>query len=318
MPSLESPLSSTSTGSSNCGTSDEPPPFVPDDTTLPFFAYGLFKPDEPLYRHIKNLVDGEPIRGTVGGSLCVRDGLPLLKIGSSGAVNGYVIRFTPGQGDPGYAEIGVREPRKHYRWQVVGLTNPPEFRANSLVGRSPNKGSVDNEGSEWHSGNDTILRDGLALIGRIAEEDASAPFSSAPPESFEWDRFFMLQMAYLFLWTVIERYAALAYGPNLAPGKKAGKLGEDLLFAELLGAIVRREDTLFDTQDPRNPYHLNATNPTKSAKYYFQVRNNLTHRGKGAYQDAERVRQSLQELLTIVRQMIDRTPGLRLENRNRS
>jgi hypothetical protein len=309
MPSPESPLSVTSTGSSSCGPRSEPPLFVPADTALPFFAYGLFKPDEPLYRFIKRFVDEEPIRGTISGSLCVRDGLPLLKFGSSRMINGYVIRFAPGQGDLGYAEVGAREPRKQYRWQVMELIDPPGCRANALVGRRPDNGSVDNEGSDWHSRDDAILRDGLVLIDQIASEHGSGPFGSAPPEFFEWARFFMLQMAYLFLWTVIERYVALAYGPDLAPGKKVGKLGEDPLFGVLLRTTVRRRDELFDTQDPGNPYRLNAAKPQQSVKYYFQVRNNVTHRGKGAWQDAERVRQSLQEPLTIVRQMIGRTPG---------
>ena len=308
-------MTTTSADGSSCGPDGESPPFVPSDTTLPFFAYGLFKPSEPLYRHIKKLTDGEPSRGTISGLLRVRDGLPLLKTSSSGTVNGYVIRFAPSQGDLGYAEIGEREPRKHYRWEVVVLIDPMELRANALVGRSPDKGSVANEGSEWHSGDDAILRDGLTLIGRIYDKHGSAPFGSAPPVSFEWERFFMLQMAYLFLWTVIERYAALVYGPILAPDRKVRKLGEDSLFEALLCATVRRTDRLFDARDPEDSYRLDTANPGQSAKYYFQVRNNLTHRGKGAWQDAERVRQSLQELLTIVQQMIERTPGLRSEDR---
>lgn len=69
----------------------------------------------------------------------------------------------------------------------------------------------------------------------------------------------------------------------------------------VLRVTVRRKHRLFDTRDPDDSYRLDKENPRQSAKYYFQVRNNLTHRGKGAWQDAEIVRQSLQELLTIMR-----------------
>ncbi len=86
---------------SGCDRDNELPPFVPDDNTLPYFAYGLFKPGEPLYRFIRILVDGTPSPATTFGSLPVRDGLPLLKTDSHGAVNGKVICFAPGLGDSG-------------------------------------------------------------------------------------------------------------------------------------------------------------------------------------------------------------------------
>ncbi len=166
---------------SGCDRDNELPPFVPDDNTLPYFAYGLFKPGEPLYRFIRILVDGTPSPATTFGSLPVRDGLPLLKTDSHGAVNGKVICFAPGLGDSGYAEIGKREPRKHYRWEVASLADPPNLRVNLLVGRRPDKGSADCETGEWRSGHDALLRDGLALVSNMTEKHSSAPFRSAPP-----------------------------------------------------------------------------------------------------------------------------------------
>jgi hypothetical protein len=285
-------------------------PFVPEDTSLPFFAYGLFKPGEPLHPHVEPFLEEPPTPGRVRGALLVRDGLPLLKDDSIGAVDGFVIRFRPGEEDDGYAAVGSREPRKQYRWNTVELTDPPGLRANVLVGRSPDKGSVDYEGNEWRSGDDAVLRNGLALIRRIADEHASRRFDSAPPASFDWDRLFRLQMAYLFLWTVIERYAALAYGPELDPGEKVKALGEDPLFSAILSTTTDRSHQLFDSRDPKKGVRLESGNPRTSAGYYFQVRNNLTHRGKGAWKDGEIVRLSLLELLTIVERMVEQTPGL--------
>jgi hypothetical protein len=85
-------------------------PFVPEDATLPFFAYGLFKPGEPLHRYLTEFLEDPPVPGAVRGSLLIRDGLPLLKDGSAGSVDGYVIRFRPGQGADGYEAIGSRDP----------------------------------------------------------------------------------------------------------------------------------------------------------------------------------------------------------------
>jgi hypothetical protein len=285
-------------------------PFVPEDTTLPFFAYGLFKPGEPLHPHVEPFLEEPPTPARVRGALLVRDGLPLLKDNAIGAVDGFVIRFRPSEEDDGYAAVGSCEPRKQYWWKPVELMDPPGLRANVLMGRSPDKGSVDYEGNAWRSGDDAVLRDGLALIRRLAGEHASRPFDSAPPESFDWERLFRLQMAYLFLWTVIERYAALVYGPELDPGKKVKALGKDPRFGAILSATTDRSHQLFDSRDPEKRVRLDSGNPKTSAEYYFQVRNNLTHRGKGASKDGEIVRLSLLELLKIVERMVEQTPGL--------
>jgi hypothetical protein len=212
---------------------------VPDDPTLPFFAYGLFKPGEPLYRHIQHLVEGAPSPGRIGGSLRVRDGMPLLKPGAEGPVCGYVIRFAADKSELGYQEVGRREPAAQYRWQPLALLDAPQLLVNTLVGRSPDKGSVESEGNDWRSGDDTVLGDGLNLVDKVAAEHATAPFHSAPPESFEWERLFRLQMAYLFLWTIIERYASLAYGPELGPDDKVAAFGQDPQFKDLLAATVQ-------------------------------------------------------------------------------
>lgn len=287
-------------------------PFVPEDVTLPFFAYGLFKPEEPLHRYLRDFLgDLPPVPGAVRGSLLIRDGLPLLKDGSTGRVDGHVICFRPGRGADGYETIRSRESPEQYRWKRLELIDPPGRWANVLVGKSPDRGSVAAEETTWRSSDDAVLRDGLALIRQIANKHGAAPFDSAPPESFGWDRLFRLHMAYLFLWTVIERYAAFAYGPVLGPTRKAGALGADPLFAEILAATSGRQDRLFSSEKPADPpYCLDRGNPEKSAMYYFQVRNNLTHRGKGAWKDAERIRESLLELLTIIEQVVSRTPGL--------
>jgi hypothetical protein len=291
-------------------------PFVPEDATLPFFAYGLFKPGEPLHRYLTEFLEDPPVPGAVRGSLLIRDGLPLLKDGSTERVDGYVMRFRPGQGADGYEAIGSRESRELYRWKPLDLTDRPGLRVNALVGKSPDRGSVAAEGTTWRSGSDTVLRDGLALIRQIAGKYGNAPFDSAPPESFEWVRLFRLHMAYLFVWTVIERYATLAYGPALRPNQKARALGDDPLFGEILAATTDRSDRLFSSEEPAgHPYRLDTSNPQRSAMYYFQVRNNLTHRGKGAWQDAERVRKSLLELLRIIEQIVDQTPGLTVHDR---
>jgi hypothetical protein len=276
----------------------------PPDIALPFFSYGLFKPGELPYRQIERFVDGSPVAGTVKGLLVIRDGLPLLKQGGGGEVPGYLIKFKSGAAAEAYGPIAEFEPRTQYTWKTISLVHRPSPDANVLVGKSPDKGSVPFEGTEWSGADDPVLNEGLARMREVAGEYGSNIFGSAPPESFDWGRLFRLQMAYLFLWTIIERYAALAYGPRLEPMDKVRSLGQDSVFAAGLKEIDRR-DRLFDSRDPTNSEELDPADPAKSAKYYFQVRSNLTHQGKGAWKDGEIIRQSLRELLGIVEHIVE-------------
>jgi len=58
---------------------------------------------------------------------------------------------------------------------------------------------------------------------------------------------------------------------------------------------------------PEEALRLDPTDPTESIKYYYQVRCNLSHRGKAAYNDGETVRKSLRELQCIFKDILSST-----------
>ena len=123
-------------------------------------------------------------------------------------------------------------------------------------------------------------------------------------------------MAYLFLWTIIERYASLSYGPALKPEQKVEEFGEEHAFEQALKRVVIRKSKkpLYDSQDPEmDAAYLDPASSASSVKYYRRVRNNLTHRGKGAWNDCEIVRCSLLELQEIVRLVLVKRMGLEME-----
>ena len=64
----------------------------PADTSLPFFAYGIFKPKQLAYSKIRNHVDEEMlINAEVNYGMKIRDGVPILidKEGR-GHTNGFI------------------------------------------------------------------------------------------------------------------------------------------------------------------------------------------------------------------------------------
>lgn len=277
---------------------------LPSNINLSYVAYGLFKPNELAYNQIREFVEDAPKRISINGSLYVRDGLPLLKIGGSEIVRGYLITFRKRSSKEAYEKISKFEPEKHYGWEEYKLNN--ENFANILIGRDPERASVHLEENEWNSYNDPLFKECFSVIKDVVDSYAQQEFKSVHPDNFEWERLFKLQMGYLLLWTAIERFCSLTYGPILGPEEKITKLGKDNAFKNMLQKILTREHIIYDCRDPKDSYKLISSNSLQSIKYYRQVRHNLSHRGKATWKDGEIIRRSLIELIEIFNLFLDK------------
>ena len=104
------------------------------------------------------------------------------------------------------------EPDRHYRWHQAPVEGTP---ANVLVGRSPEKGSVPCEDGEWNGWDDPLFTAALNVV----EETLRS-------QTFDWNLkpLFRLQMAYLLLWSSIERYVSLRYHLGDRVTEKVGQL----------------------------------------------------------------------------------------------
>jgi len=275
----------------------------PEELDAPFFAYGIFRKGELRYLSIADLVEDVDDPVSMPGALYLRDGLPILDVQSGGSVQGTMIFFKPGSFSEAYGRIIDIEPEKQYRWGEVEFHG---LSCNCLVGKSPRKGAVPaDEG--WNGRDDPLFTSALDVIEETLEEN----------QEFDWDLkpMFRLQMAYLLLWSAIERYASLRYGLGKGPTERDRKskgptarvklIGGDPVFADLLQRHVTRTHRIQDASNPQDRCDLDPSEPSKSVTYYYQIRNNITHRGKGVTRDHETVRDSLQELLPIFRGVLD-------------
>jgi hypothetical protein len=264
---------------------------LPSDQHLPFFAYGIFKPGELAFLRIKDLVE-ECSECTIKGALRIRDGLPIASPDERGQIAGVLIRFRASTEHEAYLRIADLEPDKQYRW-VTQMAD--DEKTNTLAGRSPNKGSVPLDG-EWSGRNDPLFTAALAVVQETLEWN----------RSFEWDLrpLFRLEMAYLLLWTSIERYASLRYHLGDNSMKKVVKMADESEFRAALARHVIERREVYRTNDPTERYVLSGGDPRSSINYYYQLRSNLVHRGKSISLDHDRVLKSLEELLTIFRETL--------------
>lgn len=269
---------------------------LPDDPSLAFFAYGIFRPGQISFFQIKPFVN-RCQDSTVPGKLVVRDGLLLAAAQSHGSVPGAVLEFKRGKASEAYSRIAAMEPRHQYSWIKVEIEGNP---ANMLVARSLSRGTSEYKEHEWDSWEDPLFTVALDLVEEALEENST----------FDKDHraTLRLQMAYLLLWTSVERYIALRHSLGDAKvERKIAYLAAEEGFREAVLKIVPESSRrIYRADRPKDSEVLDRNNPKKSLDYYYQVRCNVTHRGKGIVRDHEELVKSLGEMVSIMRDVLMR------------
>ncbi len=270
----------------------------PQDLHLPLFVYGALKPGMPAFEQLRLLVTTPLQPDRVKGELFVRDGLPLLSISDHGSVEGFLLRWVDGQESRGYAAVCEFEPRGHYRWEEVTLESGS--RANALVIRYPKKGNPQPlRSSVWRLSDDPAFGPGLETVREMIDE-----INRMGERRMGWPGFFRSQMGYLLLWSILERLSALCFGPGQDPMQRVRRLHELPGMAELVRTHVCRSDRVADSRNPDVTYTLDSADAKKCFAYYYQLRSNLSHRGKGVENEFLKVHDSFQELLVITQKYL--------------
>ena len=162
-----------------------------------------------------------------------------------------------------------------------------------LFGRSPTKGSIPCEEDQWDGWNDPLFTSALAVVAETLSSQ----------KEFQWDLkpLFRLQMAYLLLWSAIERYVSLRYHLGNKAMEKVNQLTTEAAFADGLRQHATQGREIYRADRPGEKVVLDPQSPIKAIEYFYQLRSNITHRGKGVVRDHERILKSLSELLSIFR-----------------
>jgi hypothetical protein len=240
---------------------------------LPFFAYGLFKPGQLGFLRLRELVEQSEPDCALRGTLLERDGLPIVDEDGMGTVRGSLIFFHRRTLIEAYLRIIEIEPDKHYRWGIGRVETRRGIReANVLFGKSPRRGSDALGQSDWDGKRDPLFTSALEVVQEVANQNVE----------FEWNLkpLFRLQMAYLLLWSAIERYVSLRYHLGGDVYSKVKRLAKEEAFIVSLREQAPGRRVLYRTDKPGEREVLDVSNPDKSLGYYYQVRSNITHRGK--------------------------------------
>lgn len=287
----------------------EPPPRL----DLPMFDYGLLKPDQPAHALLADVVAQTEPATLPGGGLRIRDGLPLLDSDGTVGVHGTLLRFVPDREKQAYATVCEVAPRPHYRWDMIEMrVDGRPGRVNVLRGRHPERGSPDEWFSAWSGAEDPLLRHGMGIVRRTAVTHGGTPFPTVGGDDAGlWDRFYALHSAYLLLWTAVERFTALAYGPGQPALDRTWRLGDDPGFrACVLAAGVAPSAKTADSRDPTRARRIREDG--SGAMFSWDAARHLVgHAGRTAFVDGVLLRRSLVDLHDTFRlQLSARLPAI--------
>jgi len=126
-----------------------------------------------------------------------------------------------------------------------------------------------------------------------------------------WRRFYALHAAYLLLWSAVERFTALAYGPAQPAPDRTWRLGDDARFKEcVVAAGVAPSAKTPDSRDPTRSRRIREDG--SGAMFSWDATRSLVaHPGRTAFLDAVLLRRSLVDLHDTFRLvLLTRIPGL--------
>jgi hypothetical protein len=291
----------------------EPPPRL----DLPMFDYGLVKRGQPAFDLVEGLVARADRALVDSAGLRIRDGLPLLDPDGAGGVEGDLLTFASGREKDAYAQVCEIAPRQHYRWDMTEMrVDGRPGRVNVLRGRHPDRGTPDEWFSSWSSTDDPLLRFGLVSVREAALAHVAGPIPQPGRERDgdgrePWARFYAMRAAYLLLWSAVERFTALAYGPVQSALDRTWRLGDDPRFKEcVVAAGVAPSAKTADSRDPTRSRRIREDG--SGAMFSWDAARNLVaHPGRTAFADAVLLRRSFVDLHDTFRLLLlARLPGL--------
>lgn len=263
---------------------------LPRKLYLPFFAYGIFKPGQLAYSRIQEFVSGEPSAEIVDYEMAYRDGIALIRSGENeiSKTSGYLIEFTNSRA--AYEIIGKSEPEELYMWKQIKVNG--EW-ANALVGVNVDCGSQKNRVptlGHYNYREDPFFNEALNLIENTKDEFKDK-------EIIDMKDFFKLQMHYMLLWSIIERFCIFSYG-YFTIGENIKEFAKERSFKDELKTVTRK-DVIYSSDTLEDRY-LDSSNSTDSIFYYYTIRCNVVHKGKTVDDsDMNKLNESLKELLRL-------------------
>lgn len=283
---------------------------------LPLFSYGFLKDGEigndVIYQYIKS-PDYVKSSRVIRYSLYLKDGLPVALDDEAGTINGQLLEFNKGDAELAYRNISIMTMGEVYAWKEI--TDLHGHKANMLVLKksvvdqdSTLLSLVKSENNEWHSAEDACFFDGMNFLLEHCFNHLLTDKKHGKKKMFDVknniEASIGLQMAYMYLWSLIDRYCSMCYWvDNRKVTDKARML---LTNNEKFDKAIKLFEGNFPSQKNDKIYRSYNGQPiefseNKIIDYYYTIRCNVVHRGKGTdKRDVNILKHAFLELFAIM------------------
>ena len=298
---------------------------LPNDTSLPFFDYGIFKPGQLAYPKIKNLVNKQDIKSAeITYRMKIRDGIPILTNAQNNyyKTKGVIMTFKNGQ--KAYEIISNTFFEDFYEWKTLKIDGDD---VNVLFGKRIRRGSDtilnEIEKEDYDGKNDPFFNETIDIIENYLNrnKDQKIMIDSKKHlkikikhnrnlknnKSYDYiNDFFELQKNYMLLWSSIERYTDIKYNETTKK-KNNYRFSEEKAFRDGMNKNQNKyHKTVFSTKDLEK-YGFYPTDSYRTIDYYYTFRCNVVHRGKASYFDYTMLETATMELLEIFKNALEDT-----------
>ena len=295
--------------------------FLPENIDLPFFAYGIFKPNQIAYHVIEDLVESSKNKSIDKYHQFLRDGLSfIISDKNFHDLNGYKINFKSEKALEAYFKISNKEPRNLYKWEVIENMNA--LVARDKIGIDKHfQGDPDNI-IGW---NDPYFHIGLEVITqqKFDNKNMNYEVNSNWNDKVFFAEMIFVQMKFLLAYSMLERLAFLMTSFQSGSNQVSAVLADNSF---IQAAILKLYDELDEKVqcEQREVYSTERKSTSKGEKvifsfkdsieqkdfkkiikFYYQIRNNITHRGKSLGRVSDNFKTYLEELTLIIKYTLE-------------
>ena len=274
------------------------------------FAYGTLKKDELAFNQIRNFVDSVKIVRLSDFEIGIRDSLPVIFSAKGSFVMGELLVPKSESAEVFWKTVEDYEGTNLYsKAQVlVRDSDGQEIHCQTFAGkREKARGYSRLDEPSWTSKYDPYLAYSFPLLLDEIQNMAKESYPADMHLNY-WRYMNSLQEKYLLLTVILEHIALLVIGtPNATgPTSRIAQLGATQEWEHAF-MIVKESSgvTPIQVKDAKKLKDKFVNNSAADAiEMYYQVRSNLSHQGKGGFEDCDLIYSCLVDLAAILRQYL--------------
>lgn len=299
--------------------------FLPKNIELPFFTYGIFKPKQIAFSVIGEFVNSYVVKSIDNYYQFLRDGLSFISYKEGSSVqDGYKINFKPDKAKDAYFNVSNKEPRNLYKW--IEIDNMNALVAVNEIGLDKHFHGDPDKIIGW---NDPYFHIGLEVINsqEFDEKKMNYDVNSNWDERGFFAEMINIQMKFLLAYSMLERLAFLMTSFQSGSNQVSSVLSENDCIRSAINKVYKelsedqksKKREVFSSErtiSSKGKTQTEKVNFTfkecieredyrKIIKFYYQIRNNITHRGKSLGRLSDDLKQYLTELTTIIKYTIE-------------